>query len=342
MASSMWAAQLYGQGDLRTERVERRRIEAKDEVLVRIRACGICPSDLRAYTGVRESHRSQPYIPGHEWAGEIVELGSQVEGFKVGDRVVADPRLVCGTCYYCSRGIQSYCENLQRRARGGFAEYGVAPAEGLSKIPDGVSFVEASFSEPLACCINGSLRTNIELGDDAVIVGAGPIGLMHLQLAKHQGARAIVSELIPERLEMARKLGADEVIDASESDPVEKVKELTKGRGANAVSVAVGAKRAIEQALEMGDINSTINFFAGTYPSVQIPLDPNLVHYRQLNLTGSHDYTPNHFRTALLFIEIGTVRVGPLVSHKLPLAKIKRGFDLVAGQEGLKVVITME
>lgn len=343
MAEVMRAAQLYGSGDLRVEQVERRQIEADDEVLIRIHACGICPSDLRAYTGARAGFRPFPYIPGHEWAGEVVELGSAVEGFSIGDRVVPSWRVVCGKCYYCNRGLHNYCENLQYgRVRGGFAQYGVAPAESLLKIPDGVSYQAASFCEPVACCINGSLASRVHFGDDVVIVGAGPIGLIHLQLAKHQGARVISSELIAERLTVAQELGADELVDAGEVDPVERVKELTEGRGANVVIVAVGARRAAEQALEMAGIGASVNFFAGTYPAVEIPFDPNLVHYKQLALTGSHDFTPDHFRSALRFIEIGTVRVSPLISDELALDETKRGFDTVAGRQGLKVIINIE
>jgi L-iditol 2-dehydrogenase len=174
------------------------------------------------------------------------------------------------------------------------------------------------------------------------IIGAGPIGLIHMQLAKHAGARVIVSELIPERLEKAEELGADALIQAGQTDPVERVKELTDGYGADAVIVAVGARRALVQALDMAAIGGAVNFFAGVYPTLTLDLDPNLIHYRQIRLTGSHDYTPYHFRTALRFIETQTVKVAPLVSHQLPLAQTKEGFDVVAGQQGFKVMITMD
>ena len=339
----MKAARLYGVGDLRVEEVERPAISADDEVLIRIHACGICPSDLRAYTGLREPYRPTPYTPGHEWAGVVVAVGDGVEGIVVGDRVVPSWRIVCGTCYYCVRGMHNCCEDLQRgRVRGGFAEYGVAPVESLLKVPETVSHQAASFCEPVACCINGSLDSDIKFGDDVVVVGAGPIGLIHLQLAKHSGGRVLVSDLIPERLEKAAKLGADGLIDASQGDPVERVKELTGGYGANVVIAAVGAPPALRQALDMAAQYGTVNFFAGTYPPATLEIDPNVIHYRQIRLTGSHDFTPYHFRTALQFIEIGTVKVAPLMSHVLPLEQVKGGFDTVAGRRGLKVMITME
>jgi L-iditol 2-dehydrogenase len=250
---------------------------------------------------------------------------------------------VCGRCYYCIRGAHNFCENLERgKVRGGFSEYGLAPATSLLKIPDEVSYQEACFCEPLACCINGSLGSDIHFGDNVVIVGAGPIGLMHLQLAKHSGARVYVSDLLPERLEKAEALGADGLIQASREDAVERGKELTDGRGADAVIVAVGAPRALEQALEVVGIRGTVNFFAGTWPSTTVNVDPNLIHYKQIRLTGSRDYVPLHFETALRFITMGTVRVAPLISHVFPLAQVKEGFDMVAARKGLKVIITMD
>ncbi len=340
--SQMMAARLYGVGDLRVEQVDRPVIAADDEVAIRIHACGICPSDLRPYTGLRPANRPMPYTPGHEWAGEVIDAGDGVEAFAIGDRVVPSWRVVCGQCYYCLRGRHNFCLNLARgRVRGGFAEFGVAAANALFRIPGGLSYQEACFAEPLACCINGHLDSDVAFGDDVVVIGAGPIGLLHLQLATHAGARVWVSELLPERLAAAGELGAHGRIDASELDPVRWVCDRTDGRGADIVIVAVGAPRALEQALEMAGNCSTVNFFAGTYPPTTLQIDPNLLHYKQIRLTGSHDYTPAHFDTALKFLETGTVRAAPLISHQLPLAQVKDGFDVVAGREGLKVIITM-
>ncbi|MCU0522859.1 MAG: alcohol dehydrogenase catalytic domain-containing protein [Anaerolineae bacterium] len=338
----MKAALLYGVGDLRVEEIDPPVLSHPDEVLVRIHACGICPSDLRAYTGVSTPHRGWPYTPGHEWAGEVVSVGAEVEGFAPGDRVVPNPMLVCGTCYNCIRGLYSFCENLQRgRIRGGFAQFGTAPAASLHKVPPAVSYRQASFGEPLACCVAGSKQSRIGFGADVVILGAGQIGLMHLQLARLSGARVIVSDVIPERLQKAEALGAHAVIDAGLRDPVQVVQELTAGRGADVVIVAVGVPKAEQQALDMAGVGATINFFAGTYPPTSIPLDPNRIHYRQISLTGSHDYGPIDFRDALRFIELRAVDVDALVSHDLPLERTKEGFDIVAERKGLKVSIHM-
>jgi L-iditol 2-dehydrogenase len=336
----MKAARLYGVRDLRVEDVPDPE-PGPGEALIKISACGVCPSDLRSYLAAGSGHMSLPRTPGHEWTGTIVGFGPSTEEtpFKVGARVVADWRYVCGKCYECRRGVFNYCENLRRGVRGGFAQYGVAPLQQLRLIPDNVSFEEASFTEPLACIVQAHGYTQIGLGDDVVIVGAGPIGLLHLQVALHRGGRLIVSDPLAARLEKARELGAHDVIDASATDPVARVKELTDGRGANAIIVAVGVGAAQQQALQMAAINGWVNFFAGTYPPTEIPVDPNLIHYRQLRVTGSHDFTPHHFTTALRLIQFGIVRVEPLISHRFELDDVTEAFETTAGRKGLKSMV---
>lgn len=353
----MKAARLHGVRDLRVDDLDTPK-PGPGEVLIRIQACGVCPSDLRAYVGGRHGSAAQyPRTPGHEWAGIVEELGpppevaegapsiqvgvgpSASEEIKVGSRVVADWRYVCGRCYQCRRGVFNYCENMARGVRGGFSQYGIAPLSQLRVIPDHVSFEKASFSEPLACILNAHSNTAINMGDDVVIVGAGPIGQLHAQMARNRGGRVIVSDPIASRLDLARELGAHDVIDASTTDPVERVKELTNGRGADAVIVAVGAPDPIKQALQMGAINGRVNFFAGTYPPTDIPMDPNLIHYRQLVVTGSHDFTPHHFTTALKLISFDIIKVEPLISHRFQLEGIVEAFETTAGRAGMKSMV---
>ncbi len=337
----MKAARLYGPRDLRVEEVPEPS-PGPGEVLIKVRACGVCPSDIRAYTGARPGAAGLPRTPGHEWAGDVIAVGEGVTTVKPGDRVVADWRVVCGQCHYCRRGIFNYCTNLQRRVRGGFAQYGVAPEANVRVLPPDVTYEMAAFCEPLACCINGNLMTPMSFGDDVVIVGAGPIGLLHLQLAARRGARLIVSDPIARRLEAARQLGAHDVIDASQVDPVARVKELTEGRGADAVIVAVGHPEPIQQALQMAGIAGRVNLFAGTYPPAEVPLDPNVIHYKQILLTGSHDFTPHHFTTALKLIAHRIVQVEPLISHRWALDDVRAAFEFTASRAGLKSVVVME
>ena len=336
----MKAIRLYGPHDLRLEEVPLPQITTQ-QVRIRIEACGICPSDLRWYAGTRPTPEmvNLPRILGHEWVGEIVEVGSEVTEYQIGDRVAAYGQVVCGMCQNCQRGIFNFCLHRQWAIEGGFSEYGRASALGLLRIPDSVSYEEAAFTEPLSCCINGTWRSNIRLGDDVVVVGAGPIGLLHVQLARLQGARVIATDLIAERLEMATKVGAHEVVDAGRTDAVEQVRELTGRRGADAVIVATGAEAAMKQGLQMVALQGNVNLFAGSYPPPQLSLDPNLIHYQELTLTGSHHFTPFTFQRALKLLEHGLVQVKPLITHRLPLEQTQEGFDIVAGQRGLKVVI---
>lgn len=338
MSERMRAAMLYGPRDLRIEETQAP-VPSDRQVLIRIRNCGVCPSDVRAYTGERAGGRF-PRTLGHEWCGDVVAVGSNVSEFAVGDRVVPDWRVVCGECYYCRRGIFNYCQNLRHgQVRGGFCELGVAPPSNLRKIPDGVSYRAACFTEPLACCLNGITRNRLRPGMDVVIVGAGQIGLMHLQLARLHGGRTLVCDPIPERLEKARELGADALVCPGREDPAARVKEWTEGRGADAVIVAVGTPPAIELGLQLAGINATVNLFAGTYPPATIALDPNLIHYKQLELIGSHDFTPHDFTTALGLLARGAVRVEPLISHVLPLERTEEAFTMVAERRGLKLMI---
>ncbi|MGB9594700.1 MAG: zinc-binding dehydrogenase [Candidatus Poribacteria bacterium] len=340
MAEKGKVAVLYSPRDVRIEEIDIKQ-PTQEQALIKVKACGVCPTDVRSYTGLRQG--GYPRTLGHEWVGEIIELGSDFQGFKIGDRVSADWRVVCGKCYYCRKGIFNYCQKTKNeKVRGGFADYGVAIASNLRLIPDHISYEEATFTEPLACCINGSRNTNISFGDDVVIIGSGPIGMLHIQLAKRKGARVIVSDPIDKRLEMAKELGADDTINPNRDDVVKKVMDITDGKGANAVIVAVGTPETAKLGIEIAGICGYINFFAGTYPPGEISLDPNLVHYKQLVLTGSHDFTPNDFTMALKLIEFGIIKVKPIISHIIKLDEIATAFETVANREGLKVVVKMD
>lgn len=338
----MKAARLYGVRDLRVEEVPDP-VPGPGDLLIKIKACGVCPSDLRAYQGTRASGSTGPRTPGHEWSGIVAGLGEGVTDFQIGDRVVPDWRVVCGKCFNCRRGVFNYCTNLGL-IRGGFAEMGVAPATNVRRIPSAVSFEQAAFCEPLACCLNGSQACRIGLGDDVAIVGCGPIGLQHLQLARFQGARIIAIDLDEQRLAMAAKLGAHDLVKSGPDapDPIARVRELTEGRGVDAAIVAVGSTVAVKQAMAMAGLNGRVQIFAGTYPSQEMPVDPNIIHYGQLNVTGSHDFTPHHFTTALKLITLGTVDVISLISHRFPLAETREALETTATRRGLKAMVYMD
>lgn len=311
------------------------------DALIAIRACGVCPSDVRFYSGARVGS-SYPRTVGHEWVGEVIAVGSNVTRFAVGERVAAFGQRVCGMCRNCQRGLSNMCLNRLPSIQGGFQTVGRAVPEALVRIPDGASYAAASFAEPLACCLNGVLRTPITPGDAVVIIGVGPIGQMLAQLARLRGGRVIAVDMIPERVELALELGASEGLNAADPDLVEQVQSLTGGLGAEAVIVAVGAPAAEAQALLLAAPGGCVNYFAGTYPSATIPVDPNLIHYKQLWVTGSYHFTPGGFGAALDLIARREVEVESLISHRLGLDEIAHGFDIVMNQQGMKVVIEMD
>jgi len=337
---TMQAARLYGPRDVRIEPVPVPS-PAAGELLVRVTRCGICPSDVRAYVGVFRGRPDYPMITGHEWTGRVVAAGASERTAQVGQRVVVDYHSPCGSCYYCRRGHLNHCENLGR-SQGGFAEYCLGWAEKARIVPDSVSDDEACFCEPLACCLNGIESLRLKPGDDALIVGCGPIGLIQVQLARAQGARVIAMDLLPERLELALELGAEHTVLAADVDPVSAVRELTGGRGATGVMVTVGEPELVGQTAEMTASTGIVNLFAGFYPNGEAQFDFNTVHYRQITLTGSHEFLPRHFDAALHAIQHGIVRVRPLISHILPLSDIQEGLEVVSRLEGLKVVIAPE
>jgi L-iditol 2-dehydrogenase len=341
----MRATILYGPNDLRIEEVDVPSL-GPHEVLIKVMADGICPTGLHAVRngvqwgappGVRF-----PGFPGHEFGGEVVEVGRSVKGVKVGDKVVGDLILRCGRCHYCRTGRGNLCENLDRLGYFSWAGYVKTLDDQTYRIPDGISYEEAAFTEPLACVLHGNRRANIPPGGNVVIIGAGPIGQLHLQLAKNiSGARVIVSDPIEKRLKIARSLGADEIVRPDKEDMTKRVKELTEGKGADSVVVTIGNAKAQEESLQLVRKAGTVLFFAGIHgfgvPSSSI--NPNLIHYGEVDIRGSFDKTPEEFRCALKLIGLGTVKVKPLVSHMLPLDRVMEGLNMAEGKSGLKIMI---
>ncbi|MGI6368844.1 MAG: zinc-dependent alcohol dehydrogenase [Anaerolineae bacterium] len=312
-----------------------------DQVLIAIRTCGVCPSDVRLYAGTRAG-TTYPRTTGHEWVGDIVAVGESVTEYQVGDRVAAFVQRVCGMCRNCQRGLYNMCLNRLPAIQGGFQTMGLAVPQAIERIPEGLGYETACFAEPLACCYNGVMRTPIRVGDTVIVMGAGPIGQMLAQLAHLRGARVIAVDLLEERLELARELGAWKTLNAGDPDLVEQVHALTGGLGAEAVIVAVGSTRAEMQALELAAPGACVNYFAGTYPASTISVDPNVIHYKQLWVTGSFHFTPGGFRTALDLLARGEVQVLPLISHRFGLDQVAQAFDTVIERGGMKVIVNMD
>jgi L-iditol 2-dehydrogenase len=337
----MKAAILRDHDDINVEEVPDPKTNA-DEVLVKVMANAVCPSDLGMIKNASSHFIGRPGISGHEFAGVVVGLGKDVTNLKMGERVVSDLIFRDYTCYYCTRGYTNLCVSRYKEDREfGYAQYIRAPADRTYSFPDSVSFEEASLTEPLAASINGISRANIRSRDDVVIIGSGPIGLLQLQLSKMKGARVIMCDLIEKRLELAKQLGADAVINVKETDLVEEVKKLTDEKGANSVIVAVGDEHAEEQSILITRPTGTVVFFAGTHkkPPRNLQINPDLIHYGELTITGASDKTHEQFKEALKLIVLGSVKIKPLISHKFTLDDITKAIDVARGKEGIKIVV---
>jgi L-iditol 2-dehydrogenase len=274
------------------------------ELVIRVRNCSVCGTDAKIW---RSGHPDldPPRVLGHEVAGEVAEVGQGAGGWSVGDRVQVIAAIPDGTCSECRRGWPSVCPNQERigyRHDGGFAELMRVPAnvlavDGVNRIPEGLSFAEASVAEPLSCVINGQELAGVGEGDTVVVVGAGPIGCLHVRLARARGAaRVLLVELNARRLELAAGLvRPDEAVAAADGDPVAAVRELTGGRGADRVVVAAGSGRAQEQALAMAARRGVVSFFGGLPKDrPTITLDANIVHYREVGIVGANGPSPAH------------------------------------------------
>ena len=343
----MNAARLDAPGDLRVEDVPVPEA-GPGELVIRVRTCSTCGTDAKIFR-FGHHHISLPRTLGHEVAGEVTEVGPGVEGWSRGDRVQVIAAIPCGACYYCRRGQETVCEDLESigyQYDGGFAELMRVPRkvlerDGVNRIPEHVPFESASLTEPLACVLNGQEIAEVGEGDVVVVLGAGPIGCLHVRLARARGARTVViADVNRGRLDLAARTEPDAEIDSSEEDPVDAVRKMTDGRGADVVITASGAGQAQEQALEMTAPRGRISLFGGLpRDDSTIRFDSNLVHYRELSVFGAYGSAPRHNRDALSFIADGVVRVDDLITHRMPLAEVDRAIQTVMSGEGLKVVI---
>ena len=338
----MRVAVWYNNRDVRLEERPVPRL-GPGELLVRIIASGICGSDVMEWYRLDRA----PLVLGHEIAGEVVEVGAGVKGYKVGDRVAVAHHVPCHTCHYCLSGNPTVCETLRRTNfdPGGFAEYVRLPAinvdRGVFLLPDDVSYEEATFVEPLACVLRGQRRAHLQPGQSVLVIGSGISGLLHVMLARALGAGRISAvDINSYRLEAARKLGADTVFPASEFSP-ERLRQENGGYLADLVIVCTGAVTAINQALASVARGGVILFFAPTGPGVTVPLSINDVFWRNdVTLATSYAGSPADYAAALQLIQVRRLPVGDMITHRLGLAETGLGFRLVAGAgESLKVVI---
>jgi len=346
----MLAAVYHGPGDIRVEEVERPSI-GEEEALLRVRAASICGTDLRIYSsGHFKIPPGTSRILGHEFAGEVAEVGSMVKALTPGMRIAIAPNIGCGVCEQCIQGHNHLCPTYEAfgiSLDGAFSEYMLIPKEAIRQgnivpLPEGVSFEEVALNEPFSCCYNGSRVCRIEPGDLVLIVGAGPIGIMHLFLASLGGAsKVIISEMIEERLAKALEFGADLAINPEKEDLPAAIREATDGRGVDVIIVAAPSPAAQEQALDLAAPQGRINFFGGLPQGREfINFNSNRVHYKQLMVTGTTGSSNYQYRKSMEIIGSGKIDLSPLISARFPLSKVKEAFTLAASKKAMKVLIT--
>jgi len=344
----MKAAVLHTIEDLRVQDVTTPH-PSEEEILIKVEVCTICGTDIRVYH-YGHKHIRFPRITGHEVSGEIIEVGKEVKNYKIGQRVAVAPAVPCGECYYCRRGMQSMCLNLKGigyHFNGGFAQFMIVPEVAIRNgcvniIPDNLSFEQAALAEPLACAINGQELSKIGLGDTVAVIGAGPLGCMHMQLARAKGAsKVILVELSSSRIDFAKDFAMpDIVINPSNEDAIQKIKEETNGRGADKIIVACSSGKAQEESLKMVSPRGIVNFFGGlpkNKPYIQF--NSNLMHYGEFYVVGTHGSAPYHNELALNLLSQGRINVKDLITHRLPLERLEEGIHLSESGKAMKVAI---
>jgi L-iditol 2-dehydrogenase len=342
----MMAARFYEPGVIRLEEVDVPEI-GKDELLVRNHVALTCGTDLKMYL---RGHRlaNPPLIFGHEFAGTVEKAGEDVQGFREGMRVVAANSAPCMSCYYCQIGKPNLCDHLDEvlvgfSSPGAYAEYVLLPErivrQNTYEIPKTVTFEEAAFLEPLACVVHGGDLSNVKSGDFVFVIGAGPIGLLHIQLAKATGAETVVvADASPERLRRATELGADRVV--GPKDPVAEVKQFSQNRGADVTIEAVGKPETWELAVRATRKGGTTVLFGGCPAGSTASIDTGPVHYGELTLKGVFHHTPRDVREAMRLISTRQLKVAPLITHRMKLSEVETALRLMQDGKAIKVALS--
>ena len=345
----MLAARMYGKEDIRLEEVAKPAI-GRGEILIKVKAAAICGTDVRMYrNGYKGITEETPRILGHEFSGVIEEIADGVAGYQVGQRVAVAPNMGCGICSYCVAGNGHLCHTYRAlgiNLDGAHAEYVAIPAAAVSGgnvcvLDERVSFEEAAINEALSCVCNGFERCAIRPGESVLVIGAGPIGIMHAMLAKMAGAAPVfIHDLSSERLQICRMIDPDFI--TIEDHLKETIMEATAGEGVNVCITACPSPAAQQTALEITAVNGRVNFFGGIPADKQkVALDTNLIHYKQLIVTGTTRASLTQYRNTLRFIATGILDVKKLISRRMPLQDIMTGFELAQKADGLKNVICM-
>lgn len=344
----MKAVRFYDKQDIRIEDIDVPKPEAGG-LLVKIEACTICGTDLKMY------HKGNPRIKppqtiGHEFVGNIVEIGKGTDGFSVGERVTMATSISCEGCSVCRSGYTNRCENLKPISYdypGAFAEYIAIPPQGVAggnviKVPDSLGDL-AALAEPTSCAINSQILAGVKMGDTVVILGCGPLGAIHAQVAKANGAtQIIVTQRSDKRLKLAEMLDVDAIINVTKEDPIDAVMRLTDGVGADVAIVTAPDATAQEQAFSMVCKGGMVNLFASLPAGASdLTIDSRLIHYRELFLSGASDSTPYHVELAVKLLNQGYIPES-IITHELPIDNFIEGLTLMTKGTCFKVKIQPE
>lgn len=318
----MRALLLTGKQTLSLKNVELPELKS-NEMLIKVAACGVCGTDIHLYNGEEGAGSSKlPLIMGHEFAGTVVELGSKISKFKIGDRVTIDPNVYCGQCFQCQRGNGHFCVNAEAYGvsmYGGFAEYCIASEKAAYKIPDNLSLMHAALVEPIACCLHGVDRANIKIGNSVVIIGMGSIGQLVLQLVKSAGAANIIAvEPQPSKREKAIKLGATIAIDPLSQDVKQVISELGMA-SIDSVIECVGRANTMEMAIDVASRGATVVLFGLTAPNTEIRVKPlEQIFRKELTITSSY-VNPLVTERVIHLLASGRIDLDSVITDVIPL-----------------------
>jgi L-iditol 2-dehydrogenase len=323
---------------------------APGEVLVRVGADTICGTDLRILRGEKTSHVQMPVVLGHESAGEVVGLGEGVSGYRMGDRVAILPSIADGKCWACRHGLENLCEHPDRQimgysVNGALAEYMVVPAAAVDNgnlfvAESDLPYEQLALAEPIGAVVNGQRQTPVLVGDNVLIMGAGPIGLLHLQVALRSGAKnVIVSQRSPSRRALAERLGATVAVDPTAEDLPDVVSKLTGGRGVDLTIICIGVAELLNEAMLLTRVGGRVNIFAGLAGDGWARIRANLIHYKQLIVTGSSDIRRVDYEVALDLIMGGHIDTAALITHRFPLSEVAAAIEAASGRDAVKVAV---
>lgn len=336
----MKAAVLTAPENIELQDIEKPDIK-NDEILVRLENCGVCTLEQRLFSGDMKIY--YPIVPGHEAAGEIVKVGPDVIGkYAEGMRVALDLVTRCGQCHYCRTGQSNMCSNRfnkGQRVLGGFGEFIPVKATQVFPIADSTSYREAAFAEPVACCIRSLKKIGLTLGEDLLVVGAGPMGIMHLQVANCMGARVFVSDPDTKRLAKAAELGAYKIIDPAKEALKELLLAETGGRGVDAAVITSPASAALTSTFDVLSKTGRVNIYTSYLEKLPLPSDANTLHRNEYLVTGSEGRTEIDFHQAVRLLDFGKVDVKPLVSKLVGFEEIEPGIRAAMSADTFRVLL---